>query len=73
MGASFSGLPRDLLGGFVRLGGSVFDNEIPIPLSHTGEVELRLGSRDEVVTIVGTAVQLELVGEPEYVEEFEPG
>jgi hypothetical protein len=70
---SFSDLPRDLLDGYIRLSGSVLDNEIPIPLSHTGEVELRLESWGELVTIIGTAAHLDLVGEREYVEEFKPG
>jgi hypothetical protein len=70
---SFSDWPRDLLDGYIRLSGSVLDNEIPIPLSHRGEVELRLGSRGEIVTITGKAARLDLVGERGYVEEFEPG
>jgi hypothetical protein len=70
---SFSDLPRDLLDGYIRLSGSVLSNEIPIPLSHTGEVELRLQSWGELVTIIGIAAHLDLLGEREYVEEFQPG
>jgi hypothetical protein len=69
---SFSDLPRDLLDGYIRLSGSVLSNEIPIPLSHAGEVELRLESRGEIVRVIGKAAHLNLVGEREYVEEFQP-
>lgn len=49
---SFSAFPADLLNGHIMLGDAVLSNEIPIPLSHTGIVELRLESwNDEVVLI----------------------
>jgi hypothetical protein len=70
---SFSKSPADLLDGYIMLGESVLKNEIPIPLSHKGIVELRLESwNDEVVLISGDSAQLELVGEPKYIEEFRP-
>jgi hypothetical protein len=70
---SFSKFPADLLDGDITLGESVLKNEIPIPLSHNGTVELRLESwNDEVVLISGGRAQLELVGEPKYIEEFRP-
>ena len=70
---SFSKFPADLLDGYITLGESVLNNEIPIPLSHKGIVELRLKSwNDEVVLITGGSAELELVGEPKYVEEFRP-
>lgn len=65
-------LPCDLLDGHIQLGGSLLSNEIPIPLSHVGEVEVRLESRDEVFLITGGSAELELIGEPKYVEEFRP-
>jgi hypothetical protein len=44
-----------------------------IPFSHKGIVELRLESwNDEVVLITGSSAELELIGEPKYVEEFRP-
>jgi hypothetical protein len=68
---SFSKLPAELLDGYIRLGESFLKNEIPIPLNHNGRVELRLETwNDEVVLISGGSVQLELIGEPKYVEEF---
>jgi hypothetical protein len=58
---------------YILLGESVLKNEIPIPLGRKGIVELRLGSwNDEVVLITGGSAELELVGEPNYVEEFRP-
>jgi hypothetical protein len=70
---SFSKFPADLLDGYLMLGESVLKNEIPVPLSHIGTVELRLESwNDEVVLISGGSAQLELVGEPKYIEEFRP-
>lgn len=70
---SFSNFPADLLDGHITLGESILENEIPIPLSHKGTVEPRLeSSNDEVVLIRGGGAQLELVGEPKYIEEFRP-
>jgi hypothetical protein len=70
---SFSKFPADLLDGYIRIGESLLKNEIPIPLNYKGIVELRLETwNDEVVSISGGSVELELVGEPKYVEEL-PG
>ncbi len=70
---SFSKLPADLLDGYIKLGDEVLRNKIPIPLSYKGTVELRLESwNDEVVLIAGNSAELELIGEPKYVEEFRP-
>jgi hypothetical protein len=70
---SFSEFPADLLDGQIMLGELVLRNEIPIPLSHKGPVELRLESwNDEVVLIRGGSAQLELAGEAKYIEEFRP-
>ncbi len=67
---SFSKFPADLLDGHIKLGDAVLRNEIPIPLSHKGIVELRLESwNEEVVLITGSSAELELIGEPKYVEE----
>ena len=66
---SFSKFPADLLDGHIMLGDTVLDNEIPVPLSHRGIVELRFESwNDEVVLITGSGAELELIGEPKYVE-----
>jgi hypothetical protein len=70
---SFSTFPADLLDGHITLGDTVLNNEIPIPLVHKGNVELRLESwNDEMVLITGSSAELELIGEPKYVEEFRP-
>ena len=68
---SFSKFPADLLDGYIMLGDTVLDNQIPIPQSHKGNVELLLASRnDEVVLITGRSTEVELIGQPKYVEEF---
>ncbi len=70
---SFSKFPADLLDGYIKIGESLLKNEIPIPLNHNGIVELRFETwNDEVLLIRGGSVNLELVGEPKYVEEFRP-
>lgn len=69
---SFSEIPSDLHDGHIKLGESVLDNEIPIPLTFNGDVELRLESWSDVVLIKGRSAELELIGEPKYVEEFRP-
>ena len=70
---SFSKFPADLLDGYIMLGDTVLDNQIPIPQSHKGNVELLLASRnDEVVLITGRSTEVELIGQPKYVEEFRP-
>jgi hypothetical protein len=69
---SFSALPRNLLDGHIKLGALVLSNEIPIPLNYVGDVELRLESWGEVFFITGKSAELELFGEPKYVEEFQP-
>lgn len=70
---SFSKFPADLLDGHIMLGDTVLRNVLPIPLSHNGIVEIRLESwNDEAVLVTGSSAELELIGEPKYVEEFRP-
>jgi hypothetical protein len=70
---SFSKYPADLLDGLIKLGEAILKKNIPIPLGHTGTVEIRLVSQnDEVLLIAGSSANLELIGEPKYVEEFRP-
>jgi len=71
---SFFKFPTSLSDGNIQLGSQTFDNEIPVPLRHNGSIALRLiGSEGgEVVSFTGSGAELELLGEPEYVEEFGP-
>ena len=72
---AFSDFPVDLWDGVITFGESRLDNEIPIPLQHEGIVELRLEAwrpAHEVITLIGKSAELELIGAPEYVEEFRP-
>jgi hypothetical protein len=59
-------------GGSFTIGDVVSDNLIPIPLSITADVELVLESCGEIVRIRGTNCCLELLGEAEYIEDFQP-
>ena len=71
--STLSHFPGKLLDGFLRLGNSIFDNEIPISLNFRGDTELRLDSwNDRVILISGRGVELELIDEPTYVEDFRP-
>jgi hypothetical protein len=70
---TFSEFPVDLANGQIQLGEYREDNEIPIPLHFKGTFELRLDAMfrpQEVVTFAGRSAEQELIGEPEYVEEF---
>jgi len=72
---AFSEFPVDLSTGQVRLGNNNLDNEIPVPLQHKGAFELRLQAKWQgqvTVSFTGSGAELELLGEPEYVEEFRP-
>lgn len=70
---SLNKLPCGLTDGYLDLDGQEFDNEIPIPLSFTGDVELSLTSEfGETVKIRGNHIALGLLHEPESVEKF-PG
>lgn len=69
----FSEFPVDLANGQICLGEYRGDNEIPILLHFQGTSTLRLDAMwrpHEVVTFRGSGAVLELIGEPEYVEEF---
>ena len=73
--ASLSGeildLPCDLCDGSISLGDERFNNCVPIPLDYRGRIEVHL-EQEGKLTVVGTGLQVELLGQPKYVEEF-PG
>jgi hypothetical protein len=72
---TFSEFPVHLSGGQILMGQNCADNIIPVPLHHKGAFELRLETwrqAREVVTFTGSGAELELLGEPEYLEEFRP-
>ena len=72
---AFSEFPVDLNDGEIRIGDCRSENVIPIPLLQSGACEIRLEAwvqAQEVVTLRGSGAQLELIGKPEYVEEFRP-
>jgi len=72
---TFPEFPVDLANGQIKLGEHCTENEIPIPLCYKGTFELRLEPKwqsQEVMTFTGRGAELELIGEPEYVEEFRP-
>lgn len=65
-----SELPCELLDGYLKLGGHLLQNIIPIPLDFYGEVELRLEGWGDFVKVEAEHVRLELLGTAEYVEDF---
>jgi hypothetical protein len=72
---AFSEFPVDLSGGQIQIEDKILDNEIPVPLRNKGAFELRLQAMwggQVVVSFKGSGAELELLGEPEYVEEFRP-
>jgi hypothetical protein len=77
-GATVSGdrpsLPVTLWDGSLLVGGLEHDNVVPIPLAARGPVELRLvfASGQEIV-VSAESIELELIGEASYVEEFSGG
>ena len=68
---SFSKFPAEVLDGSIALNDVVSENEIPIPLSHEGPVQLILKSwNDETVVITGKSAKMELITQPKYLEDF---
>jgi hypothetical protein len=61
-----------LSGGSLRIGDTVSENLIPIPLDLDGDVELTIVCWDGVIRVRGCSVHLELIGAAEYVEDFRP-
>ena len=68
--AAYGGV-YSLSDGVLTVNGIVSDNLIPIPLNVDGEVELKLQCWD-VVRINGDSAKLELIGDAEFIEKFEP-
>jgi hypothetical protein len=70
---SFPNWPCDIMDGELFISGERHANSIPVPLQVTGLTELRLiCDSNHTVTVTGRGLKLELVGEPRYVEDFEP-
>ena len=68
-----SHFPVELTGGQVCVGDAYLNNEIPLPLRYNGRFELHLEpmwQSHNAVYFQGSGVDLELIGEPQYVEEF---
>lgn len=65
--------PCEVMHGELILGTERKDNVVPVPLEFGDRAELRLiFDNIHAVTVIGRSVRLELVGEPRYVEEFDP-
>jgi hypothetical protein len=72
---TFSEFPAHLDGGETQIGAQRLVNEIPLLLHHHGAFALHLEPKwrtAEVVVFTGTGTELQLIGEPKYVEQF-PG
>jgi hypothetical protein len=71
----FSVFPVKLSDGRLIIGELVADNIIPLPLRHEGAIRLTLETFravKEIVTFEGRGAEIELRGEPKYVEDFRP-
>jgi hypothetical protein len=63
--------PFSLAGGTLVVEGREIENVLPVPSSHAGPVQVRLeGAEGEQLVIVGEGLQLVVLDEPEYLEEF---
>jgi hypothetical protein len=49
-----------------------YENSIPVPLESTGSIQLHLEFDRRKITITADGVRLELCGDPNYVEKFNP-
>ncbi len=66
-------LPCDVMQGELLVGSERHNNAIPVPLTVAASTELRLVFYStHKVSVTGRAVRLELLGEPRYVEQFNP-
>jgi hypothetical protein len=74
MKAEFSQFPVDLGDGLTQMGDDRLSNEIPVPLRYQGTFQLLLQAKWQAqeISFTGNGAELELIGEPEYVEEFRP-
>lgn len=61
-------LPCDLWDGSISLDDERFDNCVPIPLDYRGRIEVHL-QQEGALTVVGTRLLVELLGQPQYVED----
>ena len=70
-----SAWPCKIYDGFLELNGDLHDNEIPIPLAHSGSVRFKLDFADDddnvkSLEIMGHSAHPTLLGEAQYVEEY---
>ena len=69
-------LPVDISYGGLMLEGVEFPNEIPVPLDHSGAIEMLLSvvlPTEEIdIVIRGSRVTLALLGDAVYIEDFNP-
>ena len=64
-------LPVYLSDGTLRIDSKEFSNMIPLPMSRKGSIVLDfLTTENERISIKGSSIRVELLGEPVYVEEF---
>ena len=76
MEGAFSEVPVNLADGQTRMGSNILDNEIPVPLcdtkAHLSCAYKQCRIKRVVVSFAGSGAELQLLGEPEFVEEFRP-
>ena len=66
-------LPGDILDGELIVGTERHNNAIPISPPSSLPIQLRITfDSTHIVTIIGRSIHVELFGEPQYVEDFQP-
>lgn len=65
--------PLNVTDGSVQADKDVYDNVVPLPFDRAGTITLRLSGNEGDLVISGRRLTIELVGEPEFIDEFEPG
>jgi hypothetical protein len=69
--SAFTTYPTELANGTLVTPGAVVENVVPVPAFVPGPVRLELRSAaGQVMTIRGETIELSVVGEPLYVEDF---
>jgi hypothetical protein len=64
-------LPVYLSDGTLQIDSKEFSNMIPLPMSRKGSIILDfLTMENERISVNGSSIRVELLGEPVYVEEF---
>lgn len=67
-------LPTEILDGECVIGSQTYNNSIPLPLNQDGAVRLVLNVAPDYreIMLSGTHISVRLMGDPKWIEKFEP-